>query len=107
RDAPSGPDSDALPFRSLYLLEDEWAAEIANQTMHGVLHLGWVPDPTGGYHAQMAVLVKPNGMLGTAYMAAIRPFRHLLVYPPMIRTIGRDWRSHAGGPTPGSPHPAG
>jgi hypothetical protein len=38
------PDFDALPFRSLYLLDDEWAAEIANQTVHGVLHLGWVSD---------------------------------------------------------------
>ena len=71
RDAPSGPDSDALPFTSLYLLDDEWAAEIANRTMHGVMHIGWVPDETGGYRGQMAVLVKPNGLLGTAYMAAI------------------------------------
>ena len=85
RDAPSGPDFDALPFTSLYLLDDEWAAEIANRTMHGVMHLGWVPDGTGGYRGQMAVLVKPNGLLGTAYMAAIRPFRHLIVYPPMMR----------------------
>ena len=68
---PSGPDFDALPFTSLYLLDDEWAAEIANQTMHGVMHLGWVPDGRGGYRGQMAVLVKPNGLLGTAYMAAI------------------------------------
>ncbi len=35
RDAPSGPDFDALPFGSLYLIDDEWAAEIANRTMHG------------------------------------------------------------------------
>jgi hypothetical protein len=100
RDAPSGPDFDALPFTSLYLLDDEWAAEIANRTMHGVMHLGWVPDGTGGYHGQMAVYVKPNGLLGTAYMAAIRPFRHRIVYPPMIRQIGRDWRVLAGDPAP-------
>jgi hypothetical protein len=100
RDAPAGPDFAALPFASLYLLDDEWAAEIANRTMHGVMHLGWVPDGTGGYHGQMAVLVKPNGLLGTGYMAAIRPFRHLIVYPPMIREIGRDWRADAGEPTP-------
>src|SRR5262249_2275356 len=37
RDAPSGPDFDALPFSSLYLHDDEWAAEIANWTMHGVM----------------------------------------------------------------------
>ena len=52
-DAPSGPDFDALPFTSLYLLEDEWAAEIANRTVHSVMHLGWVPDQTGGYRGQM------------------------------------------------------
>jgi hypothetical protein len=41
---------------------------------------------------QMAVLVKPNGLFGTAYMAAIRPFRHLIVYPPAMRQIEREWR---------------
>jgi hypothetical protein len=95
RDGPSGPDFAALPFTSLYLLENEWAAEIANRTMHGVLHMGWVADGTGGYRGQMAVLVKPNGLLGTAYMAAIRPFRHRIVYPAMIREIERAWRVRA------------
>jgi hypothetical protein len=98
RDAPRGPDSDSLPFTSLYLLEDEWAAETANRTMHGVLHIGWVPDGNGGYRGQMAVLVKPNGLFGSAYMAAIRPFRHLIVYPPMLRVIEREWRARAGDP---------
>lgn len=99
RDAP-GPDFAALPFTPLYLTEDEFAAEIANRTVHGVMHLGWVPDGVGGYRGQMAVLVKPNGLLGTSYMAAIAPFRHLLVYPPMIREIERTWRALAGEPTP-------
>jgi len=93
RDGPSGPDFDALPFSSLYLLDDEWAAEVANRIVHGVMHIGWVPDGTGGYRAQMAVLVKPNGLLGCAYMPAIRPFRHLIVYPPMLRQIEREWRA--------------
>src|SRR5436309_12341523 len=98
RDAPAGPDFDALPFTSLYLLDDEFAAEIANGTMHGVMHLGWVPDQTGGYRGQMAVLVKPNGLLGTGYMAAIRPFRHLIVYPAMTRESERAWRAGARDP---------
>jgi hypothetical protein len=99
RETTSPPDSDALPFTSLYLVEDEWALEIANRTVHGVLHLGWVPDDTDGYRGQMAVLVKRNGLLGTGYMAAIRPFRHLLVYPVMMREIERGWRARAGDPT--------
>ncbi len=88
-DAP-GPAFDTLPFTSLYLIDDEFAAEIANRTMHGVMHLSWVPDGTGVYHGQMAVLVKPNGLLGVAYMAAIKPFRHLIVYPAMMRQIERE-----------------
>jgi hypothetical protein len=98
RDSP-GPDSSALPFTPLYLTGDEWAAEIANRTMHGVMHIGWVPDGIGGYRGQMAVLVKTNGLLGSAYMTAIRPFRHLIVYPAMIRQIGRQWRARDDTPT--------
>jgi Protein of unknown function (DUF2867) len=88
--AEPGPSFDTLPFTSLYLTEDEFAAEIANRTMHGVMHLGCVADGEGGYRCQMAVLVKPNGLLGVAYMAAIRPFRHLIVYPAMMRQIERE-----------------
>jgi hypothetical protein len=90
RDA-TGPEFEALPFSSLYVLENEFAAEIANRTMHGVLHLGWVADEADTYRGQMAVLVKPNGRSGAAYMAAIRPFRHLLVYPQMLRDLEREW----------------
>jgi hypothetical protein len=39
RAASSGPN--VGPFTSLYQLDDEWAAEIANRTMHGVMHIGW------------------------------------------------------------------
>ena len=56
------------------------------------MHLGWVSDGTGGYRGQMAVLENPNGLFGKAYMAAIKPFRHLIVYPALMRMIGREWR---------------
>jgi hypothetical protein len=94
RDVPA-PLFDALPFTSLYLLDDEWAAEAANETMHGVLHLGRIPLHDGGFRVQMAVLVKPNGLLGEAYMAFIKPFRYALVYPPLLREIGNAWRHEA------------
>ena len=89
------PDFGARPFTSLYLLDDEFAAELANRTVHGVLHIGWVPDGTGGFRGQMAVLVKPHGLLGIAYMEAIRPFRHLVVYPATIRAWEQAWRRAA------------
>jgi Protein of unknown function (DUF2867) len=43
--------------------------------------------------------VKPNGVLGAGYMAAIRPFRRLIVYPAMMRRIERQSRARAGDPT--------
>jgi Protein of unknown function (DUF2867) len=96
--AAAGPEFESLPFTSLYLTDDEFAAEIANQTMHGVLHLGWVADESGGYRGQMAVYARPNGLLGNAYMAAIKPFRHLVVYPQMLRAMERRWNDRPGPP---------
>ncbi len=95
RDGAAGPAFPGLPFEPLYLTGDEFAAEIANRTMHGVLHLGWVEDGHGGHCGQMTVLVKRNGLLGAAYMAAIAPFRHFVVYPPMLRDMGRRWERAA------------
>ena len=65
---------------------------MANRTVQGIMHVGWVPDGNGGHRGQMAVLVKPNGLFGRAYMAAIKPSRYLIVYPALIATIGREWR---------------
>jgi hypothetical protein len=96
RDRPAA--TARAPFSTLYQTDDEWAAEIANRTMHGVLHLGWVQAPSGEYRGQMAVLVKPNGLLGAAYMTAIAPFRYLVVYPAMLRTLGRRWQGRLSTP---------
>ncbi|HEY6646708.1 MAG TPA: DUF2867 domain-containing protein [Mycobacterium sp.] len=90
-------DFDTHLFTPLYVTDDEFAMEIANQTVHGILHIGWVPDGAGGYRGQMAVLVKPNGVLGVAYLAAIAPFRHFVVYPLMMRDVGRAWRQSVAG----------
>jgi hypothetical protein len=100
REGPRGPQFDRVPFSPLYLTDDEFAAEVANKTVHGVLHLGWVRAPSGGYRGQLAVLVKPNGLFGSAYVAAIGPFRHFVVYPAMLRQIEREWRERAEEPTP-------
>ncbi|OBF93079.1 hypothetical protein A5790_11740 [Mycobacterium sp. 852002-51152_SCH6134967] len=80
-------------FEPLYLTDDEFAVEIANRTVHGVLHVGWMADATGVHRGQMAVLVRPNGAMGRMYLTAIALFRHLIVYPLMLRDIGRLWRS--------------
>ena len=88
-DLPAGPS--VRHFSSLYLTGDEWALELANQTVHGVLHVAWVPDGYR-YRGRLAVLVKPNGLFGKAYLTAIAPFRHRLVYPAMLRQIRDAWQ---------------
>jgi hypothetical protein len=105
-EAPRGPDLRAVPgrremegppvFSSVYQTRDEWVAEMSNKTVHSLMHIGWVRDASGGgYYAQMAVLVKPNGLFGRAYIAAIKPFRYAVVYPLLLRMIGRDWQMEA------------
>jgi hypothetical protein len=83
----------SLPFVPLYCTQSEWAAELSNQTVHGVMHLSWVPQSDGSYQGQMAVYVKPRGRFGSFYMALIKPFRHWVVYPALMRQIERAWNT--------------
>ena len=91
RDTAMEVDLGSLPFVPLYLSDDEFAAEVSNRTMHGVMHLAWVEQGGGRYRPQMAVYVKPNGLFGKAYMALIKPFRYLIVYPALTKQIERMW----------------
>ncbi|NDL59506.1 DUF2867 domain-containing protein [Phytoactinopolyspora mesophila] len=82
------------PFTTLYELAHEGAYELANKTVHDVLHLGWVEGRNGEHELQMAALVKPNGLFGRIYLSAIKPFRYLVVYPAMTRQWERAWLKH-------------
>jgi hypothetical protein len=94
RDAPQGPEFTTTPFTPVYLLHDEFAAEIANRTVHaGDAHrLGrgsvvgrWLPRPDG-----RACAAQPPAR--GAYMALIDRFRRWIVYPSLMRDIGAGWR---------------
>ena len=91
RHTAADQESRATPFHPLYLTDDEYAAEVSNRTVHGVLHLAWVDVGDGHHQGQMAVYVKPRGRFGRAYMSFIRPFRYLVVYPALMRHIERAW----------------
>jgi hypothetical protein len=93
RGSTAGLELRTKDFVPLYRTDVEWAAEISNQTVHAVMQLGWVHEGDGRYRGEMGVYVKPRGVLGQAYMAAIAPFRHLIVYPAMMRGIGRAWEA--------------
>ncbi|MBB4895897.1 hypothetical protein FHS39_004978 [Streptomyces olivoverticillatus] len=95
RDAPRGPDSADMPLKAVYELDAESARELANKTVHTIMHLGWVPADNGEHELRMAVLVKPNGTFGRLYMAAIAPFRHLVVYPALTRQWEHAWHDRS------------
>lgn len=84
------------PFRPLYLTDTEFADEISNRTMYGVMHLAWVDQGGGRYQAQMTVYVKPRGVVGKAYMAFIKPFRYAIIYPALMRYLERLWAEQRG-----------
>lgn len=89
--AQRGPDMKLAPFRSVFLTHNEWTAEFSASMGHIVMHHGWVQGGDGRYHSQMTSLVKPYGVFGKMYMAFIKPFRYLVVYPLQFRVIRRVW----------------
>lgn len=92
-EGPRGPDFATEPsFSAVYQTEREYVAELANRTVHALMHIGWVPDPAQGtHHAVMTSLVRPNGLVGRAYMTALKPIRRTLVYPSLVRSVGKQW----------------
>ena len=93
RGSATGLDLSPAGFTPLYRTRDEWAAELSNGTVHAVLHLAWVEQGNGRHRGQMGIYVKPRGRLGATYMTLIRPFRHRIVYPALMRQIGRAWQA--------------
>jgi hypothetical protein len=91
RNTATDADFGSLPFTPLYRTDVEAAAELSNQTVHGVAHLAWVDQGEGRYQGQMAVYVKPRGLFGQGYMALIKPFRYWIVYPALMRQFERAW----------------
>ena len=87
-------DNNNIEFRPVYLYEDESLHELSNDTVHGLIHVGWVKKNENYYTATLAIYVIPRGIFGKAYLKLIEPFRHHIVYPTMMRAIKAQWREH-------------
>ena len=81
-------------FVPVYDLREEMLSEIENATVLAAAHFGKVVKSDGKFGVQMSIYVKPKGWLGTCYMALIKPFRLLIVYPAMLRLIGHQWNKY-------------
>lgn len=91
KEGPRGPDFATVPFVAVYQTEGvRRRARQPDRSRTDARRL--VPDATGETHrGVMTALVRPNGLFGKAYMAAIKPTRRTLVYPGLIRAIGKEW----------------
>ena len=84
-DAPSPIESPVV--RTVYLFGSDALFEASNDTIHLMLHVGIVE---GG--ATLAVYIKSRGLFSRAYMAAIGPARHLIIYPSFTRKLEAAWK---------------
>ena len=71
-------------------------SELRNATVHAFASLSIRPTP-GGYLAYVGVFVRPVHRLTRLYMAAIAPFRRLVVYPAIMRKMQSAWAERYGG----------
>jgi hypothetical protein len=85
--APGTPDG---PFRVLHVLPDESISEIQNATVHAFLCQA-LRETKSGYRYYWGVYVKPVSRLTPLYMGLIKPFRHWIVYPAVLRVIREAW----------------
>lgn len=83
-----------LEILNVYLFENEALYELSNDTVHGLLHLGWYQKSNKLFSSTLAIYVKPRGILGKYYLKLIEPFRHYLVYPVLMKSAKKHWNDH-------------
>jgi hypothetical protein len=84
------------PFQVLYVLSRESASEICNATVHAVSSFALV-EQGNGYRLYWAIYVRPVGGITAWYMRFIDPFRRLIIYPAVLRSIRTAWASEFAG----------
>lgn len=78
------------PFRVVYHFENEELLELTNRTAHAAALSALVETP-GAYRFYFGVYVREVGRFTAAYMAVIDPFRKLVVYPSLLRSVRATW----------------
>jgi hypothetical protein len=82
-----GPDG---LFRVVYRFENEKLVELINRTVHAAA-LSVLVETANSYRFYFAVYIRSVGRLTPFYMAAIDPFRKLIVYPSLLRSVRANW----------------
>jgi hypothetical protein len=82
-------------FRIVYRFENEQLLELINRTAHAAA-LSALVETANGYRFYFGVYVQNVGRFTPVYMALVDPFRKLIVYPSLLRSIRGSWNQAFG-----------
>ena len=79
----------------MYRFENEQLVELINRTAHAAA-LSALVETANGYRFYFGVYVRSVSRFTPIYMALIDPFRKLVVYPSLLRTVRSNWNQAFG-----------
>jgi hypothetical protein len=82
-------------FRVVYHFENEQLLELINRTTHAAA-LSALVETTNAYRFYFGVYVQNIGRFTPVYMALVDPFRKLIVYPSLLRSVRASWNQAFG-----------
>jgi Protein of unknown function (DUF2867) len=82
-------------FRVVYHFENEQLLELINRTAHAAA-LSALVETANAYRFYFAVYVQNIGRFTPVYMALVDPFRKLIVYPSLLRSVRASWNQAFG-----------
>jgi len=77
-------------FRVVYRFENEQLLELINRTAHAAA-LSALVETSNSYRFYFGVYVGSVSRFTPVYMTLIDPFRKLIVYPSLLRTVRAKW----------------
>ena len=82
-------------FRVVYHFENEQLLELINRTAHAAA-LSALVETANAYRFYFGVYVQNVGRFTPVYMALVDPFRKLIVYPSLLRSVRAGWNQAFG-----------
>ena len=82
-------------FRVVYRFENEQLVELINRTVHAAA-LSTLVETATAYRFYLAVYVGSVSRFTPFYMALIDPFRKMIVYPSLLRSVRARWNQAFG-----------
>jgi hypothetical protein len=82
-------------FRVVYRFDNEQLLEVINRTAHAGA-LSTLVETANAYRFYFAVYVRSVGLFTPFYMALIGPFRRMIVYPSLLRSVRDSWNQAFG-----------